>query len=769
MIIGGQPVGPEVVERINNIVGAEPSISRRSLSRRLCTELDLRSGNGRLQDMSCRKTLARLERQGLITLPAVKRTYGFERRTDRGEFSEEMVPVFDCALSALGQVEVVPVSSRYSRSSKIWNGLMDSHHYLGSGPLCGSQIRYLIRTEGGEYLGGLSFSSATYRLRARDQRIGWSDRARHVNLNRVVCNSRFLILPTVKVPNLGSHVLSRSVSRLGDDWEERYGVRPLLIETFVDPKRYNGTCYRAANWLEVGHTAGRSSGYANGKVSDGPKTVFMYPLSPGWSWQKSLCREPKRKLGRQRRPKVFEDWTEEEFGSVEVYDARLKERLFTLANDFYAQPGALIPQVCSGSKAKIEAAYRFFDNDKVTMDTIITPHIEATVERIKCHSVVLAVQDTTTLNYTAHPSTEGLGPINTKSDGGMGFIVHDTMAFSTEGTPLGLLDVQCWARDSKKAGKSEQRKELPIEQKESMKWLRSYRAVREVGALCPKTRLISVGDREADIYELFHEATSDAKGPELLVRADRGRRRQIEQESLFEKMAGQKVSGRMEVHIPRSGSRKARIANLEVRFSEVTLTPPQAKSHLPPVTVWAVYANEIGYGGEVTKPIEWLLLTTVEVSNFKDAQERMAWYAKRWGIEVYHRTFKSGCRIEDRRLGRAERLDTCIAIDLVVAWRVFFLTMQGRETPKVPCDTILAEEEWRALCAFVTRKPPPAKPPSLKEAVVMIASLGGFMGRKGDGYPGTTTVWRGLQRLEGIAMGFALADSMHKERDGPEL
>ncbi len=771
MIISGQAVGPEVVERINIIVGAAPSISRRALSRRLCEEMDWRSSNGRLQEMSCRKALAQLERQGLISLPPVTKTYAFEGRLERPEILEGIVPKLDMDLSELGQVELVPVSSRYSQSSKIWNGLMKRYHYLGNGPLCGCQIRYLVRGAGGEYLGGLSFSSAAYRLKARDHRIGWSDRARHINLNRVVCNSRFLILPTVNVPNLASHVLSLAMSRLGDDWEARYGVKPLLVETFVDPKRYKGTCYLAANWIEVGYTAGRSTQYANGKVPDGKKRVFLYPLSPGWSWQKDLCREPKKKLGLRPRPREFRDWTEEEFGSIEVYDERLKERLFTLANDFYRQPGALVPQACDGSKAKIEAAYRFFNNDKVSMDSVIRPHIEATAERMKQHAVVLAVQDTTTLNYTAHPSTEGLGPINTQSDGGRGFIVHDTMAFSTEGTPLGLLDVQCWARDPKEAGKSSQRKELPIEQKESIKWLNSYRAVGEVQALCPDTMLVSVGDREADVYELFHEATSAAKGPELLVRADRGRQRRVGAQSLWEKMAKEKVAGHMSVHIPRSGSRKARVANLEVRHAKVTLTPPQAKPHLPPITVWAVYATEIDYGAEVTKPIDWLLLTTVKVSNFKDARERMSWYAKRWGIEVYHRTMKSGCRIEDRRLGRGERLETCLAIDMVVAWRVFFLTMQGRETPKMPCDTILSEEEWKALCAFTTRKPPPAMPPPLQEAVIMIASLGGFMGRKGDGYPGTTTVWRGLKRLEGIAIGFAvgfaMAGSMQHERDGP--
>jgi len=375
---------------------------------------------------------------------------------------------------------------------------------------------------------------------------------------------------------------------------------------------------------------------------------------------------------------------------------------------------------------------------------------------------VLAVQDTTTLNYTAHPGTAGLGPINTKSDQAVGLILHDTMAFSSEGTPLGLLDVQCWARDPEEAGKKAKRKELPIEQKESVKWLRSYRALAEVQQLCPHTTLVSVGDREADLHELFHEAQQTPSGPKLLVRAERTRQRQVEaaeaeaHEYLWEKMPAEPVAGHQEVHIPRNGARAARTAKLEVRSASVTLRPPKDKE-LADVPMWAVYAREVDSPPEVTSPLQWMLLTTVAVSSFAQAVERLRWYALRWGIEVYHRVIKSGCRIEDRQLNSADRIESCLAIDLVVAWRIYWLTKQSRETPDIPCDVVLNEDEWKVLYASVRDEPPPSEPPSLRDAVRMIAKLGGFLGRKSDGDPGTTTLWRGLVRLANIVIGYRIA------------
>ena len=264
---------------------------------------------------------------------------------------------------------------------------------------------------------------------------------------------------------------------------------------------------------------------------------------------------------------------------------------------------------------------------------------------------------------------------------------------------------------------------------------------------------------------MFHESTKNENGPELLIRADKWKKRKVEEELLWERILKEPVAGYREVHVPRSGKRKARKAKLEIRFSEVTLQPPQAKP-LPPITIWAVYAREIEYAPEVTEPIDWMLLTTVAVSRFEEAEERMRWYGKRWGIEVYHRTLKSGCRIEDRRLDNGDRLTSCIAIDMVVAWRVFLLTMLSREHPELPCDAALSEDEWRALTVFYTHQAPPKKPPSIKEAILMIAKLGGFLGRKSDGNPGTTTVWRGLQRLGDITLSFKAAEAFH-QRAGP--
>jgi len=153
------------------------------------------------------------------------------------------------------------------------------------------------------------------------------------------------------------------------------------------------------------------------------------------------------------------------------------------------------------------------------------------------------------------------------------------------------------------------------------------------------------------------------------------------------------------------------------------------------------------------EPLSWLLLTTMPVETMEQALEKMEWYTKRWGIEVFHRTLKSGCKIEDRQLGNNHRIEACLAIDLVVAWRLFHLAKLGRETPDVPCTVFFEEHEWRALVTFHDRVPVAleASPPTLRDAIRMVAALGGFLGRKGDGEPGTETLWRGIQRLDDLA------------------
>jgi hypothetical protein len=576
----------------------------------------------------------------------------------------------------------------------------------------------------------------------------------------LVGNARFLILPTVKVKNLASHVLSVALSRLPEDWEERYHVRPVLVETFVDPTLFAGTCYKAANWIEVGQSAGRRDGK--------PKRVLLYPLCPGW--REILCTEPQIQLGDIPRPERPEHWAEEEFGTVRLYDNRLKQRLYNIAQDFYGQPQAGIPQAC-GCRARTMGAYRLFQNPKMTMDVVLNAHKEATLERIKAERIVLAPQDTTTLNYTTHPMTEGLGPIRNRGDTFMGLLLHDTLAFTQEGTPLGILDAQCWARDPQDRGKRYRRHDLPIEQKESMKWLRSFRKVAELQKLCPDTLLVSIGDRESDLYELFVEAVKDPGGPGLLVRAEKSRNRKVEEQFLWELMLQQDVAGSLKIHVPRTGSRKARNAWVDLRFAEVELKAPNRSGSVPAVRVGAVYLLEQASDERVDSPIEWMLLTTVEVKTFEDARKRVEWYSGRWGIEVYHRTLKSGCRIKDRQLGTADRLETCLGIDMVVAWRIYHLTMLGRETPELPCTVFFKDIEWKALCCYVKKTPvTPKKPPSLREAMFMVGAIGGHLGRKSDGFPGTQTLWRGLQRLETATEMYAIftqQDYPHPFQSGP--
>jgi hypothetical protein len=665
MRVCGLEFTTDTIHRIDQVLDETPSISRRSLARRICEWMDWRAANGKLKEAVCRKALGVLDREGHIGFPPLDQSFIGQRAVAAEQPRLVEVVSISCELGGLGAIEMEMVGSRYSKAFRIWKELLDEHHYLGSGPLCGAQIRYLVGSSRYGYIGALSFSSASWALRDRDKHIDWTEGARRANLQRVVCNSRFLIVPSVRVSNLASHVLGQCSGRIRADWASCYGIEPVLLETFVDPQRFSGVSYRAANWQHVGQTSGRRA--TNRQGGGGAKDIYVYPLCH--DWRQILCTEPQIGLGQRGRPTEPADWVEEEFGTVELYDPRLKRRLFNLVRDFYSQPQAPIPQAC-GSHTKTTAAYRFFNNERVTMDKVLRAHTESSIERIKSHRVVLAAQDTTTLNYTTHHATEGLGPIGTTANGPIGLVVHDTMAFSTQGTPLGLLDVQCWARDRQDVGKKHRRKDLPIEQKESMKWLTSYGAVSEVQKLCPETMLISVGDRESDIYELFLAATQNPCGPKLLVRCEQSRNRRTEEDYLWDEMARQPVAGYHGVLIPRRGCQLAREARLEVRHARVVLKPPKHKEY-PPVEVWMVYAREIDYPQAVKSPLEWMLLTTVEVNSIEDACERLAWYARRWGIEVFHRTLKSGCRIEDRQLGTAESLEACLAVDMVVAWRIY--------------------------------------------------------------------------------------------------
>ncbi|MBK8283939.1 MAG: IS4 family transposase [Ahniella sp.] len=738
MQICGRDFDEQVIQRINAEVAGVSDLTRAALSQRVCDWLGWMDARGQPKQMSARVALSALAKRGLVQLPAPTRA--------RAQTSSVTEPIAGIArvlmdLAELGSVEIKPVAAGDREASRVWRGLMDQYHPLGSGPLVGAQLRYLIVSPQHGFLGALAFSAPAWRLGPRDRFIGWDDAGRTAHLQQVVCNSRFLLLPSVQVKHLASHVLATCLQRLAQDWLARYGYSPVLVETFVDRASHLGTCYRAANWLWVGDSRGRGRQDAAHARARSVKAVYVYPLIRNWRERLGVLGKPEQVLDLQ-------DWVCEEYATVRLGDARLKSRLMNLVRDFYAQPQAQVPEAC-GSRAKTKAAYRFFDHSSVTMDSLLAPHYESTARRCQGRAIVLALQDSTSLKYSVPADTPGLGPLNTRSDGSVGLWMHDTLALTPDGVPLGLIDVQCWARDGRFEGRPT-RHLRATDDKESRKWLHSFAAASALQQQCPGTQVISVGDREADLYAFLAEATATPDCARLLIRAERTRRMTLEHGSLWDFMGSQPEAGIQSLQVPRQGARKSRVAQMSVRHAVVDIKPPKVSKSKPPVRLWAVFSRE-ETPAEGIAPLEWMLLTTAPVNTFDDACERLAWYASRWQIEVYHRTLKSGCKIEDRQLGNADRLESCLAIDMVVAWRVFHAVKLGRETPNVPCTAYFEDDQWRALMAKVTRNPvPPKTPPTLRVAVRLVAELGGFLGRKGDGEPGAQTLWRGLQRLDDL-------------------
>ena len=454
-------------------------------------------------------------------------------------------------------------------------------------------------------------------------------------------------------------------------------------------------------------------------------------------------------------------WTVEEFSRVNLQDKRLNKRCQKIAGDLEQQPTDPINQACE-DWTDTKAAYRFFDNPKVTPDRIISPHSGRTVKRMKKHARVLAIQDTTFLNYTHHPHTEGLGEIGKKAQQQRGFGLHTTLAVTPQGQPLGVLTQQYFERPIGEVSHTPARaQQLPIEEKESYRWIEAFQKTME---LTPEgVPVVTVCDREGDFYEMFTLAQECQAG--LLVRANADRRLLDEEtQSLWAKTESQTTAGALTIDITGNDQREARQATVSVRWCSMTLRPPWRphQKKLPPVTLTAILVREENPPADIKEPIEWLLLTNTTVQDFHQAVQVIEWYCCRWQIEVFHKIIKSGCRVEDCRLQTAARLKNYIALMCVVAWRLQWLTYINRTDPLSPCTTVLTTIEWQALYMRIHKTSAlPKAIPSTHQAIRWIAQLGGFLGRKSDGKPGIVVIWRGWKRLQDLAATWALIADPH--------
>jgi hypothetical protein len=715
------------IETVRQLLVCKVHKTRSSLAHAVCAHFGFFNARGVAQSGGCVKALRELECAGHFVLPAVRLQATASPKSPRrlGEPLEAPREVPATAGEVRG-LRLIRVAT--SDQMRMWNEMMLCEHPQGAGPLVGAQMRYLIDSEHG-WLGGFGFAASALQLADRDRWIGWDVATRRQHLNRVVGMSRFLIRPSVRCHNLASHVLGMVLRGLAQDFDTQYGYRPWLVESFVETDYFTGTCYQAANWMEVGQTQGRGRQDRERKKDKTVKAIYVYPLEPDF----------RARMGVGDRidpaPLVALDisegldggaWADNEFGGAVLGDVRLSERLVDCARSQAAMPGRAFCAVAQGDWPAIKGYYRMIDKpaeSKVSMEAILAPHRRRTVQRMAAQKTVLCIQDGTDLNYSRLAQCEGLGVIGSNQTGAKssGLHMHSTFVVSTEGLPLGVLAARCTAPLPKVKDDSKPAKVVPIEEKKTFTWILGLRECVKLAPELPNTRQVSVMDREADFFELFEEQRQSS-AVDMLVRAKHDRSTNGDLH-LFESVRQTPVQGQLRINVPRQSARPkkskqkarperaARKADVDLRYQKIALRPPPEHKEKRPIALWVVHVMETAppTGAE---PLEWFLLTTIEITTAEQAQECLRWYCLRWRIEDWHRVLKSGCHIEMLQHKSADRLERAIGINLVIAWRIMLMTLLGRTCPELPADVLFSDLEIEVLAAYAKKKELP-NPPDL--------------------------------------------------------
>ena len=739
MRIGLRHYASETVDWLKATLGGG-DCTRTSLARELCEREDWRNAKGELCLASARAVLPKLSSALGLSLPEARPMGSI----DAGSLAPSLdYPdrALSCSLDDLGEISVVPVADA---EKSLARSMMASHHPEGDAACPGGRIRYWLRSSEHGILGGLTAGAASWHHKARDLHIGWSQAARDANIGRVVNNDRFLILPGVRVYGLASLALALFRDRVADDWEGRYGVRPELAYSYVGPE-HTGASYRAAGWTCCKEPA-------SGK-DPGPRLrVYVKPLSAGW--REVLGREPERVIGGGPPLVAREDptWAEREYGRSAHSDARVRERLVMMGGAWCARPGAPLPVIFPG-EAEQKAAYRFLSNPRIGVRDILEPHQEAMAERCRRQPVVLAVQDTTMVNYTGLKATEGLVDIGGGGSGSTGLAAHFGVAFSAGGCALGVFHLDADFRAVEKG--------TAVEGEESERWLDGLGKAAELASACPRTRVVTLCDREGDIWALLSEGCASAGAPDgsgLLVRASRSTRRRVFTadgglEDLFEHTAGLDVVAAKRIDIEACGGPRKRTGRkgvkLELRAGYVDLVPPtDLAKDTRPLRMLAVRVLE-PEPPKGKEPLDWLLLTTEGDPTEQNALRIAEWYEKRWLIEEYFAAVKTGTRIKDRRLNAADDLRRCLAFDAVTACTVMSVERLARSAPDTPARTAVHVDEIHVLAVHMAKpnhrkqRDPPDPQQTIADFAVNTARLAGFIPSRRQPIPGTHKLWEG--------------------------
>jgi hypothetical protein len=420
-------------------------------------------------------------------------------------------------------------------------------------------------------------------------------------------------------------------------------------------------------------------------------------------------------------------WVDEEFEGLDLGDPRRDRRAKELLKRLAARPTASIPGACDGWSETI-AAYRFLGNEEIEWTDVMQPHWERTAARAGQFPVVLCLADTTELNFNGQ-EMEGLGPLSFEAQRGM--YLHPTYAVTPDREPLGVIDAWMWAREPRDA--NGQRGGI----KESVRWIEGYERVAEQAALLPQTRLVYVTDREGDIAALMARADELGQPADWLIRSQYNRNLG-ETGKLWDRVDASQALGEITFILPGRAGQKAREVKQELRAQRVKL-PGQAGP-----TVTCVVAQEVGAPAGVT-PVVWRLLSNREAPDTDAVIELIDWYRARWEIEMFFHVLKTGCKVEALQLSHMDRVERALVLYMVVAWRIARLMRLGRTCPELDASLFFDADEIRGAY-LLAKKARPKTPVTLNQMIRLVASLGGFLGRKSDGEPGAKTIWIGMQR-----------------------
>lgn len=456
-------------------------------------------------------------------------------------------------------------------------------------------------------------------------------------------------------------------------------------------------------------------------------------------------------------------WFDDEISGCAFSDERLKKRLRTLLERLEGAMGGSIPLACQ-DWANTKAAYRFFSNDKVSDDAILAGHFQSTRSRFAATpGPILVLHDTTEFTYQRErPDQIGvMHQLNCGKDkyGGRrlrtvcGLLMHSSLAVTLEGLPLGLSAVKFWTRSKFKGTAALKKKinptRVPIEQKESVRWLENMR--QSTALFGDPARCVHIGDRQSDIYELF--CTAQELGTHFVIRTCVDRLAGDGDHTVADEMREVEVGGLHLVEV-RNSKGDLGTAAVEIRYRRIHILPPIGKQkRYPALTLTVLHARERDEPADRPR-IDWKLITDLPVCSHQDALEKLRWYALRWKIEVFHKILKSGCRAEAARLRTAERLVKLLSVFCILSWRVFWMTMINRSVPNAAPDLALTDIETALLDRLVPDKnPPPLREKTLSVYLTKIARLGGYLARASDPPPGNTVMWRGLSRFIDIKLG----------------